>query len=139
MTYEIRRVGPGDTALFDKIAPEVFDEPVLPDRLAAYLAEPSHHLIVAVADGQIVGQCEAIVIRHPDKLPQLYVDEIGTALGYRRRGMARAMLGAMMGWGRELGCADAWVGTEPDNGPARALYSSFRLPEHHAVFYEGDL
>jgi len=39
MEVEIRRVGAGDMDLFARVAPEVFDEPVRPDRLAAYLAE----------------------------------------------------------------------------------------------------
>ena len=139
MSYEIRRVGPADTALFDKIAPEVFDEPIRAERLAAYLAEPGHHLVVALADGQVVGQCEGVILRHPDKSAQLFIDEIGTALGYRRRGVARAMMRAMMDWGRELGCEEVWVGTEPDNRPARGLYGSFGLPEQEVIIYEGDL
>ena len=34
------------------------------------------------------------------------------------------MLDAMFAIGREHGCEEAWVGTEPDNVPARALYES---------------
>lgn len=103
MKIEFRRVGPRDAPLFARVAPEVFNEPVCADRLNAYLAEPSHHRIVAIADGQIVGQCAAVVHRHPDKVAELYIDEVGTALGYRRRGIARSMIAAMLEWGRALG------------------------------------
>ena len=139
MPYEIRRIGPGDASLFRNIAPEVFDEPVRDDRLSAYLAEPGHHLIAALADGQVVGQCAAVVHRHPDKVAELFIDEVGTALGYRRQGIARAMIAAMLDWGRELGCGEVWVGTEPVNAAARALYASFGLPEQTTIIYEGEL
>ena len=39
MDVEIRRLGPGDGHVLDRVAAEVFDEPVRPDRLAAYLAQ----------------------------------------------------------------------------------------------------
>jgi aminoglycoside 6'-N-acetyltransferase I len=32
-------------------------------------------------------------------------------------------MGALFARGRELGCAEAWVLTERDNGPAMALYA----------------
>ena len=117
----------------------MFDEKVRPDRLAAYLAEPGHHLIVALADAQIVGQCAAVVHHHPDKPTELVVADVGTALGYRRRGIARAMIAAMIDWARELGCAEIWVGTEPDNGPALHLYSSFGLHPQPVIVFEGDI
>lgn len=139
MSFEIRRVGPADAGLFDKIAPEVFDEPVCADRLAAYLADPGHHMIIALNNGKVVGQCAAVIHRHPDKVPELFIDEVGTALGYRRQGIARTMMEAMLRWGRELGCGEYWVGTEPENAPARALYLGFGLPEQETIIYEGDL
>jgi ribosomal protein S18 acetylase RimI-like enzyme len=43
---------------------------------------------------------------------------------HRRRGLARALLDALFARARELGCREAWVGTEPGNHAARALYSS---------------
>lgn len=139
MTFDIRRVGPGDAQLFGQIAPEVFDEPVRTDRLATYLAQLGHHMIVAHADGQVVGQCAAVIHRHPDKVPELYIDEVGTALGYRRRGIARAMVVAMLTWGQELGCKEFWVGTETGNEPACALYAGLGVPDQQCIFYEGEL
>ena len=139
MSFKIRHIGPADASLFANIAAEVFDDPVRPDRLAAYLAAPGHHLVVALADGQVVGQCEGVILRHPDKPAQLFIDEVGTALGYRRRGIARAMLSAMMDWGREAGCEEIWVGTEPDNAPALALYAGFGLPAQDTIIFDGDL
>lgn len=124
MNVEIRRLRPGDDALVMQVAADVFDEPVRPDRLTAYLASPGHFMIVAVADGIVVGQCAAVIHRHPDKVSELYIDEVGVAPPFQRQGIARRMLDAMFALGREHGCKEAWVGTEPDNLAARALYET---------------
>ncbi|WP_246672618.1 MULTISPECIES: GNAT family N-acetyltransferase [unclassified Mesorhizobium] len=68
-----------------------------------------------------VGQCAAIIHRHPDKATELYIDEVGVSPAFQRQGIARKMLDAMFAIGRENGCEEAWVGTEPDNRAARAL------------------
>lgn len=131
----IRRIGPADVRVFDRIAPDVFDEPVDPARLAAYLAEPGHLLVLAFDGDLIVGQCAGIVHRHPDKATELYVDEVGTASTHLRRGIATAMLGELFAWGRELGCVEAWLGTELDNAPANALYRGLAPVEDEAIRY----
>ena len=77
ISFEILRLSPGDAAVLDRIAEDVFDESVRPDRLAAYLADPGHVMLVAVSDGMVIGQCAAIVHRHPDKVTELYIDEVG--------------------------------------------------------------
>ena len=72
--------------------------------------------MVALADGEVVGQVAAVVHRHPDERPvELYVDEVAVAPAFRRKGIARLMLDEVFELGRELGCAEAWVGTEADN------------------------
>jgi ribosomal protein S18 acetylase RimI-like enzyme len=125
MPLEFKRVTMSDGALLDRVAPEVFDEPIDPERLRAYLIEPGHLMVLAIDEGEVVGQCAAIVHRHPDKMAELYIDEVGVAPTHRRQGIARRMLDEMFRLGRSLGCEEAWVGTEPDNAGARALYESF--------------
>lgn len=128
MNVEIRRLYAGDDAVVKRIAEDVFDEPVRPDRLSAYLASPGHFMIVALTEGMVVGQCAAVIHRHPDKVTELYIDEVGVSPAYQRQGIARKMLDVMFVIGRENGCGEAWVGTEPDNVPARALYEIRREP-----------
>ncbi|MGX9179430.1 GNAT family N-acetyltransferase [Mesorhizobium sp. BHbdii] len=78
-------------------------------------------MIVAVADG-VVGQCAAVIHRHPDKVSELHIDEVGVSPAFLRQGIATKMLDAMFEFGRELGCEEAWVGTEPDIlRPARCM------------------
>lgn len=125
MTIEIGRLGPGDAGLFDRVADGVFDHAIDRSRLAAYLAAPQHHFIAALASGEIVGQLAAVVHRHPDGRPiELYVDEVGVAPAFQRRGIARRMVDEAFALGRELGCEELWVATEPDNLPAKTLYET---------------
>lgn len=128
MSMEIRRLEAGDDALVMQVADNVFDEPVRPDRLAAYLSQSGHFMVVAIVDGVVVGQCAAVIHRHPDKVTELYIDEVGVSPAFQRQGIARKMLDAMFEIGRENGCEEAWVGTEPDNVAARALYESRKEP-----------
>jgi aminoglycoside 6'-N-acetyltransferase I len=136
MAIEIRTIQPGDEALFGKIAEEVFDNPIDPATLSRHLATPGHHLVVAIADGQIVGQVSAVVHRHPDLRPvELYVDEVGVSPAYQRQRLATLMLEQMFAVGRAEGCVEAWLGTEPDNEAARALYSPMAEPVEDVVMY----
>lgn len=131
----VLRLGLADAAILQSIAPDVFDEPVDPERLAAYLRAPDNLMVVALDRQLVVGQCAAVVHRHPDKPTELYVDEVGTASTHRRQGIARMMLEEMFAWGRELGCEEAWLGTELDNDAANALYRGFRPVEDEAIQY----
>jgi aminoglycoside 6'-N-acetyltransferase I len=136
MPFTVERLSSADDALFGNIAPDVFDEPVDPVRLAAYLSTPGHIMVAALESGMIVGQCAGVIHRHPDKPTELYVDEVGTASTHRRQGIARAMLDALFAWGREFGCYEAWLGTELDNVAANGLYRSYRPVEDEAIqFY----
>jgi ribosomal protein S18 acetylase RimI-like enzyme len=132
---EIRQVRFGDSALFQRVAEGVFDEAIDPDRLAAYLAEPGHHMLVALHGGEVVAQVAAVVHRHPDKPTELYIDEVGVTPDFQRQGIARKMLDQMFALGRSLGCEEAWVGTESDNVPARGLYESRGAEAEPFVMY----
>ena len=132
---EVTRVEPGDGALFDRIAPDVFDAPIAPRRLAAYLANATHLLVVAIAGGEIVGQCAGVIHLHPDKAPELFIDEVGVTPAMRNQGIARRMMEELAAWGAEQGCEEAWLGTEPDNDAANALYVRFAEPEPILMYY----
>ena len=106
MTVELRRITADDVHVFDNIADDVFDEPIHAGRLAAYLVEPSHLLMLAIDNGLVVSQCAAVIHRHPDKVNELYIDEVGTATSHLRQGIARRLMDAMFDWGRQLGCEE---------------------------------
>ena len=135
MAFTLRRMQPGNEAAFQSIAPDVFDEPIHPERLAAYLREPGHIMVLAFESDLIVGQCAGVIHRHPDKTTELYVDEVGTASTHRRMGVAKLMMDELFAWGRELGCEEAWLGTETDNEPAKGLYRRYRPTEDETIQY----
>ena len=135
MKIETRRLTLADAALLDHVADGVFDEAIDPERVAAYLSEPGHLMLVALLDNEIVGQVAAVIHRHPDKPSELYIDEVGVAPLLQRRGIARRLLDEMFALGRQLGCAESWVGTETDNVPARGLYESHGAAAEPFVMY----
>lgn len=132
---EIRRVGPADTALFERVAVDVFDEPINPRRLALYLGERGHHMLVAIHRDEIIAQVAAVIHRHPDKKTELYIDEVGVTPAFQRQGLARRMLDMMLAFGRSEGCEEAWVGTELDNIPANRLYAPRSGPPERFALY----
>lgn len=135
MAVSVRRMQPGDEPLFQRVAPDVFDEPILASRLHDYLRSPAHIMVLALEDDLVVGQCAGVLLRHPDKTTELYVDEVGTASTHRRKGIARLMLDELFAWGRELGCVEGWLGTETDNEAAKSLYRRFKPKEDETIQY----
>jgi ribosomal protein S18 acetylase RimI-like enzyme len=60
---------------------------------------------------------------HPDKPPELWINEVGVAPTHRAQGIGRRLLEALFERGRASGCRQAWVATEPGNMAARRLYA----------------
>jgi GNAT superfamily N-acetyltransferase len=118
-------VGPEDAALLRRVAPGVFDNDIDERWTAELLADARHHLAVALDDGTIVGMASALHYVHPDKPPQLWINEVGVAPAHRGRGIGRRLLDALLAHARTLQCTEAWVLTDDrDNEAAHALYAS---------------
>ncbi|PCC69801.1 aminoglycoside 6'-N-acetyltransferase I [Nannocystis exedens] len=125
MTTEVRALGPGEAGLLERVADDVFDDPIVPARAREFLADPHHHLVVAIEDDVVVGMVSAIDYLHPDKAdPELWINEVGVASSHRGRGLGQALLQATLALGRELGCRVAWVATDRSNTPAMRLYAA---------------
>lgn len=135
MTHEIRVLAPGDASVLDRVADQVFDEAVNAAWAREFLADPRHHLVVAIDEDTVVGFASAVHYVHPDKAPQLWINEVGVAPAYHRRGIGRALLAAILERGRSLGCTEAWVLTEEDNTPARGLYQALGGVESECIMY----
>ena len=132
------RIHHENTNLLDRVAVDVFDEPILPERLATYLEHPANLLIVAVTDGVVIGQVAAVLHHHPDKPIELYVDDLGVTPQYQRQGVATRLMEEMVTWGKTLGCEEVWLVTEIDNIAARALYVRFAAAQE-IVMYSWEL
>jgi ribosomal protein S18 acetylase RimI-like enzyme len=124
MMEEISFLGPSDLETLTNVAPDVFDQPVRKDLAREFLEDPRHHLAAATHDGRIVGFASAVHYLHPDKEPELWINEVGVAPDHRGRGIGERLLRAMLHHGRQLGCREAWVLAERDNEPAMRLYGS---------------
>jgi aminoglycoside 6'-N-acetyltransferase I len=122
MAIEYRKLGTGDEAVLQTVAPGVFDEPVRPDLTKRFLATPSYRIFVALDGDVVVGMCTGFTHFHPDKDEEFFINELGVADDYRRRGIAERLLRMMLDEAKAMGCSDAWLGTEHDNTAALALY-----------------
>lgn len=139
MEIQIKIVGTEDAALLANVAEDVFDHDIAEGRLRDFLTQPNHILCIAIVKGLVVGQARAAILQHPDKAPELFVDNVGVAPAFQRRGVATQLLEAVMQVGRTHDCAEVWVSTEPDNEPARALYNTLGLSHQTASIFDGML
>ena len=139
MSIEIRLLGASDTDVLANVAPDVFDGEVDTRWTAEFLADERHHLVVALDDTSVVGMASAVHYVHPDKGPELWVNEVGVAGSHQGRGIGRKLVEALLAHGRALGCAEAWVLTEESNTAARQLYSRTGGVESPALMYSFQL
>ncbi len=122
---EIRVLQAADDDVLRTIGPDVFDDAPDPRPTREFLADPRHHIVVAVDGGAVVGFASAVHYVHPDKpSPELWINEVGVASTHRGRGVGKAVLKALLEHARGLGCAEAWVLTERSNQTAMRLYAS---------------
>jgi len=122
MAISIKVLQSGDEQVLITVAPEVFDNPVDPELTREFLADPRHHIAVAIDDGRVVGFASGVHYVHPDKPPELWVNEVGVAPSHHRRGIGRLVVDSLLDVGRAHRCRSAWVLTDRTNTAALALY-----------------
>jgi ribosomal protein S18 acetylase RimI-like enzyme len=138
MSVEIRVLRPDEGAVLDQVAPDVFDHAIDPRWSAEFFAAPRHHLVVALDGGLVVGFASAVHYVHPDKPPELWINEVGVAPSHQRQGLGRRLLEALLHHGVSLGCVQAWVLTSPTNAAAQRLYSALggRVEAEPSLLFE---
>ena len=141
MPVEIRILGPGDEAVLSRVAPDVFDNAINDALTVEFLHDARHHIAVAIEDDVAVGFASALHYIHPDKPPELWINEVSVAPTHRKHGVGKQLLHALFGVGREHGCSAAWVLTDRLNAPAMRLYTSVGGVENpdDIVMYEFDI
>lgn len=135
MKVDIRRLQVGDERILDNLDPDVFDGPIIPEQLSRYLADPAQHIVVAIAGDTVIGMASGLTYFHPDKALQFFINEVGVATYYRRQGIGRQLLDAIMSVARDLGCSETWLGTEYDNDAANALYRAANGEQESFILY----
>lgn len=133
--WTIEWITPSNSNALNNVAEGVFDEPIRPDRLNRYLSNSHNWMVLAIQDGIVVAQCMCVVHHHPDKETELYIDEIGTGDDWRRRGIAKSLMQAVFDRADSEGIEEIWLGTEPDNLPARGLYEGTGAKAEPALIY----
>ena len=117
-----RVLGPDDLDALTGAPEGLFDHPVDRAQAMAFLADPGHIIVFAWCWADVAGFASATILLHPDKPPAGFINEIGVREEFRRRGIGRAVSEALFAEVRARGCQGIWLGTEPDNDAALALY-----------------
>jgi aminoglycoside 6'-N-acetyltransferase I len=119
-----KRLGVDDLHLLRHVAEDIFDHPIDFSFAKSFLSDMRNILVVALDGDQVIAQIVAVVHQHLDAPPDLYIDNLGVAPAWQRRGLGRRLLALAFKAGAEQGAKAAWVGTEEDNLPANALYEN---------------
>ncbi|MDY6941224.1 MAG: GNAT family N-acetyltransferase [Cyanobacteriota bacterium] len=135
----IRILKANDKKVLDRVLPDVFDFEIDDKYRAEFLADSRHHLAVALAGDWVVGMASALHYVHPDKPNELWINEVGVAPAYQRRGIGKQLLEKLFDLARELGCTEAWVLTEEENSAARGLYAAVGGSEESVVYVTFEL
>lgn len=134
----IRELGPEDAHVLDRVRPETFDNPIDPSWAYAFLATGVNEMVVAMAEGEVIGFASGTALMHPDKPTAFFVNEVGVHDDFRRLGIATMLMERIIRVARNRGCDGIWLGTELDNDAARALYRKLDGEEFKGVFYGWD-
>lgn len=116
-------------------AAHLFDDPPIPAAVERFLADPTHHLLLAYAGAQPVGFVSGVEMTHPDKGTEMFLYELAVDEDHRRRGIGRALVEALAALARTKGCYDVWVLTEEENEAAVATYrrAGGLAPSNHVM------
>ena len=121
------------------VGADVFDNPVDPEQCAGFIADAGHMMVFATLADRVVGMASGTVLRHPDKQPALFVNEVGVDEELRNQGIGAALTQRLLDLARAQGCKGIWLATEGDNAPARALYRKLGAREtQEIVVYDWD-
>ena len=90
--WTVRMLGPADKDLVANPHDDVFDDVVVPALAAEFLDDPRHHLAAAIVDGRIIGFASGVHYVHPDKPAQMFINEVGVAGPWQRRGIGKAVM-----------------------------------------------
>ena len=136
--FTVKILTASDISLLMNAVDGVFDNPVDEQLAREFLGDPRHHIVVALSDGVVIGFASALHYVHPDKRPELWIDEVAVAPSHQNKGVGKAILSEMLRLGKQFGCVNAWVLTDRSNAAANALYRSVggKIADGDTVMYE---
>lgn len=117
----------------------VFDKPILSERLNAFALNSGHEMVFAVKNTVVVGFSSGSVLLHPDKAPAFLINEVGVEIDFRNKGIGAELTNKLIEIARNKGCQGIWLATEVDNVEARALYRKLNAREtKDIIVYDWD-
>lgn len=115
---------------------DLFDDPPHTEWLTEFLDDDRHHMALAVEGLECVGFLSAVDYVHPDKPPQMWINELGVVETRRRQGIATRLIDAAKARAKARKCSDLWVLADPTT-EAIGFYQSLdaqREGSHIAMF-----
>ena len=105
-------------------AEALFDGPVKPEAVERFVADPTHHLLVALEGERAVGFVSGVEVTHPDKGTEMFLYELAVDESARNRGIGRALVRELAELARARGCYGMWVLTDDCNPAALRTYAA---------------
>jgi ribosomal protein S18 acetylase RimI-like enzyme len=138
----VRRLLPGDEPALiacaavdhefeDDLEPVEPSPPLEPEAASIFLADPAVRFWLAESGGQPVGQLHCCVIALGNGDHELLLYSIGTRTGWRRRGIASALVASMTDLMQAEGLTEVWVGSAPN---VTAFYEACGFAADEGVF-----
>jgi aminoglycoside 3-N-acetyltransferase I len=121
---EFTRISSGqEREIFD--ASELFDEPLDPEAVRAYIADERNIFLLASDRRRAVGFLRGTALGQlKSTRRQMFLYEIGVVPEYRRRGIARELVRLLLNHCRDQNFEELFVLTDPGNEGAVTLYKS---------------
>jgi ribosomal protein S18 acetylase RimI-like enzyme len=120
----ISEITEDNLAVLSNCANDVFDNQIDLARVAACVRSVDFRLFVAQYDGMVIGQVRGFIQRQPDDAPWLYIDNLGVAEEWKRKGVATRLTQRLTDWGVSHGTSLVWLGSETDNDEATGFYDA---------------
>jgi aminoglycoside 3-N-acetyltransferase I len=138
--WQIKRLGAEDVALaraMNALFADAFEDPesyatLLPDAsyLAGLLSNAGTIALVALAEERIVGALTAYTLpKFEQARSEIYIYDLAVAEGFRRRGIATALLDAVQDIASETSAWAVFVQADYCDEPAIALYTKLGIRE----------
>ena len=103
------------------------------ESLTGYLQSDGTFFFACFAGSELAGMASAQLLpRAYGKHSTLYVDELDTAVNYRRRGVATALMNEIKKLADDTDSDELWLGTEKTNIGAQKLYEKLSPDEGEA-------
>ena len=117
-------------------AEHLLDHPISTQASLRFLADPTHHLLLAYDSSDLpIGFVSGVEMTHPDKGTEMFLYELAVDEASRRQGVGTSLVQALDALARSRGCYGMWVLTDLDNRAALGTYQAAagESPTTHAM------